>query len=85
MTLPVRYNLGDVVRMKKQHPCGGFEWEILRVGMDFRIRCLKCRRMVMLPRPKFEKNVKIRVTAAIPVEAGEPTESPGEPVPPARS
>lgn len=55
---PRRYNLGDVVSMKKPHPCGGNEWEILRIGIDFRIRCLKCRRMVMLPRVKFEKNVK---------------------------
>lgn len=52
------YNLGDVVSMRKQHPCGSNEWEILRIGMDFRIRCLKCGRMVMLPRVKFEKTVK---------------------------
>jgi hypothetical protein len=51
--------------MKKQHPCGSFEWEILRVGMDFRIRCLKCGRMVMLPRPKFEKSVKSLVKSSI--------------------
>jgi hypothetical protein len=68
MTLPVRYNLGDVVRMKKQHPCGGFDWEILRVGMDFRIRCLKCGRLVMLPRPKFEKSVKSLLQSAAPQE-----------------
>lgn len=55
---PKHYSVGDVVRMKKQHPCGNNEWEILRVGMDFRIRCLKCGRQVMLPRVKFEKNVK---------------------------
>lgn len=55
---PVHYCIGDVVQMQKQHPCGGFEWEILRVGMDFRIRCLKCGRQVMMPRPKFEKEVK---------------------------
>jgi len=66
MALPVRYSLGDVVRMKKQHPCGSFEWEILRVGMDFRIRCQKCGRMVMLPRPKFEKSVRALVSSAVP-------------------
>ncbi|MFY9139522.1 MAG: DUF951 domain-containing protein [Thermacetogeniaceae bacterium] len=54
----MRFSIGDVVRMKKQHPCGNDQWEIMRVGMDFRIRCLKCGRMVMLPRPKFEKSVK---------------------------
>jgi len=52
------YRTGDVVQMKKPHPCGGSSWEILRVGMDFRIRCQTCGRMVMLPRPRFEKGVK---------------------------
>ncbi|MCR5609409.1 MAG: DUF951 domain-containing protein [Lachnospiraceae bacterium] len=51
-------NIGDIVKMKKQHPCGGFEWEILRNGMDFRIKCLKCGHQLMLPRGKFEKNIK---------------------------
>ncbi len=54
----VKYNVGDVVRMKKVHPCGGEQWEIMRTGVDFRIRCLKCGRVVMLPRPKFEKSVR---------------------------
>ena len=52
------YQIGDVVHMKKPHPCGGHEWEILRVGMDFRIRCKKCAHLVMLTRAKFEKGVK---------------------------
>ena len=52
------YGVGDVVRTKKSHPCGCDEWEILRVGMDFRIRCAKCAHLVMLPRKKFEKSVK---------------------------
>ena len=52
------YNIGDIVQMKKNHPCGGKEWEILRVGMDFRIKCLTCGHLVMLSRPKFEKAVK---------------------------
>jgi hypothetical protein len=56
--MPMHIELGDIVRMKKQHPCGGFDWEVLRVGMDFRIRCLKCGRQVMLPRIKFEKGVR---------------------------
>lgn len=61
---PMKFNIGDVVSMKKQHPCGNNEWEILRVGMDFRIRCLKCGRQVMLPRKKFEKSVKMVVKQA---------------------
>lgn len=50
--------VGDVVQMKKPHPCGGYEWEVLRTGADFRIRCLKCSHMVMLSRVKFEKGIK---------------------------
>jgi hypothetical protein len=50
--------LGDIVQMKKPHPCGGNEWEITRVGADFKIKCLKCGRTVMLPRWEFEKKAK---------------------------
>ena len=52
------FHIGDIVYMKKSHPCGSHEWEILRVGMDFRIRCVKCGHLVMLPRSGFEKSVK---------------------------
>lgn len=50
--------IGDIVQMKKPHPCGGYEWEVLRTGIDFRIRCCKCQHQVMLSRIKFEKRVK---------------------------
>jgi len=53
-----KYMVGDIVKMKKAHPCGSDEWEVMRTGMDFRIKCLGCGRQVMLPRPKFEKGVK---------------------------
>ena len=52
------YNIGDIVQTRKNHPCGGNQWEILRIGMDFRIKCLTCGHLVMLSRPKFEKSVK---------------------------
>jgi hypothetical protein len=52
------YRLHDIVKLKKQHPCGTNRWEILRVGMDFRLRCLGCGRIVMMPRRKFEKAVR---------------------------
>ena len=52
------FKIGDIVQMKKNHPCGGNEWEILRTGIDFRIKCLECGHMVMLPRTKFEKGFK---------------------------
>lgn len=50
--------VGDVLLMKKPHPCGSCQWQTLRVGMDFKLRCLGCGREVMLPRAKAEKNVK---------------------------
>ncbi|MBO8125607.1 MAG: DUF951 domain-containing protein [Firmicutes bacterium] len=56
--MPGKYRIGDVVQMKKPHPCGSDRWEVTRVGMDFRIKCLGCGRSVMLPRTKFEKRVK---------------------------
>lgn len=54
----VRYDVGDIVIMKKEHPCGSNRWEIMRTGIDFGIKCLGCGRRVMVPRPKFEKAVK---------------------------
>lgn len=59
-----KYMVGDVVKMRKPHPCGSYEWEVTRTGMDFRIKCLKCGHQVMLPRPKFEKSVKTVIKAA---------------------
>ncbi|SUY48535.1 Bacterial protein of uncharacterised function (DUF951) [Clostridium putrefaciens] len=52
------FNLGDVVQMKKQHPCGSYDWEIIRVGADIKIKCKGCNRIVMIPRSKFEKDIK---------------------------
>ena len=51
-------NIGDIIYMKKQHPCGSHEWEILRSGADFKIKCTKCGRLVMIPRVKLEKAVR---------------------------
>lgn len=50
--------VGDVLRLKKQHPCGSFEWEVLRVGADFRLKCAGCGHQIMLPRRQLEKSVK---------------------------
>jgi hypothetical protein len=50
--------VGDVLLMKKQHPCGNDRWQVLRIGADFKIRCLGCGHEVMLPRSKVEKNIK---------------------------
>ncbi|MBM7855802.1 hypothetical protein JOC37_002222 [Desulfohalotomaculum tongense] len=54
----MRYSVGDIVRMRKSHPCGGDQWEIMRTGVDIRIKCTTCGRVLMLPRPKFEKSLK---------------------------
>ena len=50
--------VGDVIRMKKRHPCGSYDFQVLRVGMDFKIKCTGCGHEVMLPRLKCEKNIK---------------------------
>jgi len=55
------FQVGDQVKMKKIHPCGSYLWEILRVGMDFRLKCLGCGRIVLLARSKFEKGVKGKI------------------------
>ena len=50
--------VGDRIVTKKPHPCGGSEFLVLRVGMDFRIRCARCGHEIFLPRAKIEKNIK---------------------------
>ena len=53
------YKLHDIVQMRKQHPCRkGNEWEIVRVGVDIKIKCLGCGAIIMLERPDFEKKMK---------------------------
>ena len=50
--------LGDIVKLKKPHPCGSSEWEVIRVGMDFKLRCLGCGHIVMVARKLVEKNCR---------------------------
>jgi len=52
------YKLGSIVKMKKDHPCGTNEWELVRLGADIKIKCLKCGRSIMLPRIEFNKKLK---------------------------
>lgn len=54
----MEFHVGDVIKMKKPHPCGSSEWEILRVGMDFRLKCMGCDRQVMVSRKLVEKNFR---------------------------
>ena len=57
-------HIGDKLKMKKAHPCGAFEWEVLRVGIDFRLKCTGCGHMIMIPRKQAEKNVKQIISPA---------------------
>ncbi len=50
-----QYEVGDIVKLKKQHPCGSHEWEILRVGADFRLKCTGCGHQIMIARKQVEK------------------------------
>ena len=54
----VEIKLGDIVRLKKIHPCGSYEWQVVRLGADIGIKCLKCQRRVLLERGVFERRVK---------------------------
>ena len=53
-----RFDVGDVIKMKKPHPCGSHEWEVLRVGADFRLKCMGCGHQIMVPRKLVEKNTR---------------------------
>ena len=55
---PMTLHVGDIVELRKPHPCGGRTWRILRVGADIGIECQTCQRYVMLPRKRFESQVK---------------------------
>lgn len=55
--------VGDILQMKKPHPCGSKDWQVLRVGMDFKMRCCGCGHEVMLPRSKAEKNIRKIISA----------------------
>ncbi len=57
-------NVGDQVRLKKQHPCGSYYWRVTRLGADIGLSCLSCRRHVMLPRSQLQRRVKEIVPAS---------------------
>ena len=60
MVMEIR--LGDVVRLRKPHPCGSYEWRVVRLGADIGLKCCRCDHRVLLPRRKFEKGVKTLVS-----------------------
>ena len=53
-----KFNIGDVVTLKKPHPCGENKWEVTRIGVDFKLKCLGCGRQIWIPRIEFEKRVR---------------------------
>lgn len=55
---PIEFRMGDVVRLRKPHPCGSFDWRIVRLGADLGLRCLKCDHRVLLPRSTVERRLK---------------------------
>lgn len=65
--MPMDIRVGDVLELKKQHPCGSKRWQVLRVGMDFKLRCAGCGHELMLPRSKAERSIK-----KVQREGGEP-------------
>ncbi len=52
------FGIGQILKLKKKHPCGGSEWEVVRTGADIKIKCLTCGHVLMLSRDKLEKSVK---------------------------
>jgi hypothetical protein len=64
---PLDFRLLDVVRLRKPHPCGSFDWQVYRLGADIGIKCLGCQRRVMLARKELERRMKVFVSRADPV------------------
>jgi hypothetical protein len=60
----VEVHVGDKVRLRKKHPCGSFDWEVVRIGTDIGLVCLNCGRKIMLPRGTFNKRLKEIITPA---------------------
>ena len=56
--MSMNIQVGNIVKLKKKHPCGSFEWEVLRVGADFKLKCIGCEHLIMVPRTMVEKNLR---------------------------
>jgi hypothetical protein len=57
MAVPLDLHIGDVVRLRKPHPCGSLDWSVVRLGADIGLRCAKCQRRIMLPRSDVERRL----------------------------
>lgn len=60
--MPIEVYVGDVVRLRKVHPCGSYDWRVVRIGADIGLKCLGCGRHIMLPRSTFERRLKAFVS-----------------------
>lgn len=58
--------LGDVIRLRKKHPCGSDEWEVINIGVDIRIKCLGCQRLILLERSTLEHKIKALISSGNP-------------------
>jgi hypothetical protein len=70
---PIPFAVGDIVRLKKPHPCGGFDWSVVRLGADIGVKCVTCGRRVLLPRRDLERRIKVFVVRAPAGERGSST------------
>jgi hypothetical protein len=70
--MPIEVHVDDVVRLRKVHPCGSYDWRVVRIGADIGLKCLGCGRHVMLPRSTFERRLKSFLTRATPPPQPEP-------------
>lgn len=66
--MTVDFRMGDVLRLRKPHPCGGFEWEVTRLGADIGLRCRTCRRRVLLARSVLQRRMKAFVSRGEPID-----------------
>jgi len=62
--MPVEFQVGDIVRLRKPHPCGGYDWQVVRLGADIGLKCQTCQHRVMLTRRELEKRLKTFVQRA---------------------
>lgn len=60
--MPIEVCIDDIVRLRKVHPCGSYEWRVVRIGADIGLKCLKCGRRILLPRSTFERRLKAFVS-----------------------
>ena len=73
---PIPFAVGDVVRLKKPHPCGGLDWNVVRLGADIGVKCQTCGRRVLLPRRDLERRIKLFVTRASAIDKSQDTVDP---------